>query len=198
VVSDKTLWHRLIEGDGDSFGILFDRHRDRVFHHTLRVVTDRHAAEDITAIVFHEAWRRRDHVRIVDGSIVPWLLVTTNNTVHNHTRYQRRYRQFLQSFPPPQDLRDIAEDVADADSLMRETVIMREAFARLKPVARDVLTLCVIEEFTLRQASAALGVPEGTVKSRLHRAKTQLGTIFEDVSRHDEPVGHTLQGRNTP
>lgn len=197
-VSDATLWDQVISGNGDSFGIIFDRHRDRVFRHAVKVGADSHAAEDLTAMVFLEAWRRRTQIRMVDGSIIAWLLVTTNNTIRNHTRFQRRYRQFLQSFPEPQDTNDIADDVADADALERDTLILREAFARLKPPARDILTLCVVEEFTLRQASEVLGIPEGTVKSRLHRAKAQLGALFNDVRTDTSSTVRTLQERTTP
>jgi RNA polymerase sigma-70 factor (ECF subfamily) len=56
--------------------------------HALRLVGSPHQAEDITAIAFYQAWRRRKHVRIADGSIVAWLLVTTNNTVRNHNRQE--------------------------------------------------------------------------------------------------------------
>lgn len=197
VVSDEVLWRAVVNGDGDSFGALFDRHRDRVFRHALRVVISSHTAEDVTAMVFYEAWRRREHVRMVNGSIVAWLLVTANNTIRNHARQQRRYRQFLDQLPPPETLGDIAVGVTEADSLRAETAILREAFAQLRPAARDVLTLCVVEEFSLREAGAALGITEGTVKSRLHRAKRQLGNIFEEASSRSELVGRAAQGRKS-
>ena len=144
-VSDETLWRKVVNGDGDSFGILFDRHRDRVFHHALRVVTSAHTAEDITAIVFYEAWRRREYVRMVNSSIIAWLLVTTNNTIRNHARHQRRYKQFLEQLPPPNPQPDIADDVTDAEEREQQAMILRKAFAQLRPSARDVLTLCLVE-----------------------------------------------------
>ena len=196
-VSDETLWRKVVNGDGDSFGVLFDRHRDRVFHHALRVVTSAHTAEDITAIVFYEAWRRREYVRMINSSIIAWLLVTTNNTIRNHARRQRRYKQFLEQLPAPQSQSDIADDVTDTDERELQTMILRKAFAQLKPSARDVLTLCVVEGFSTRDASTALGIAEGTVKSRLHRAKSQLGNLYEEVSSTREPVGRPVHGRKT-
>ena len=136
-VSDETLWRRVVNGDGDSFGILFDRHRDRVFHHASRVVASAHTAEDI------------------------------------------------------------ADDVTDTDERERQTMILRTAFAQLKPSARDVLTLCVVEGFSTRDASNALGIAEGTVKSRLHRAKSQLGNLYNEVSSTREPVIRFGHGRKT-
>lgn len=114
-VSDEALWRQVVSGDGDAFGELFDRHYDRVWRHALNVLRMPHVAEDVVAVVFYEAWRRRANIRIVNDSILPWLLITTNNTLRNHVRQQRRYRHFLNQLPPPGDSADIAESIADAD-----------------------------------------------------------------------------------
>lgn len=79
---------------------LFDRHRDRVFGHACRLVESRYDAEDVTASAFLELWRRRGDVRLVEGSVLPWLLVTTGNVARNSRRGTRRYRQFLSRLPP--------------------------------------------------------------------------------------------------
>ncbi len=176
--SDEALWRLMANGDGDAFGVLFDRHRQRVLGHALRIVASPHVAEDVVAMVFYEAWRRRADVRIVNGSIAPWLLVTANNTIRNQVRQQRRYRTLLGRLPPPDESADIADDYLEATQRDIESTSLRNAFARLKPMHRDVLTLCVVEELSTRDAAAALGIAEGTVKSRLHRAKARLGSLY--------------------
>ena len=196
-VSDEVLWCQVVNGDGDAFGILFDRHHDRVWRHALNVLGLPHVAEDVTAVVFFEAWRRRANVRMVNDSILPWLLVTTNNTLRNHVRQQRRYRHFLGQLPPPADATDIADDIAEADEARFKTSALRQAFTQLKPQERDVLTLCVIEGLGAKEAGAALGVADGTVKSRLHRAKTRLGTLYSRVVHEQEPDAQAILGRRT-
>jgi RNA polymerase sigma-70 factor (ECF subfamily) len=74
VVGDSGLWSRGVDGNGSAFGELFDIHHDRVFRHAYRLVENRHDAEDVTATAFLELWRRRADVRLVDGSVLPWLL----------------------------------------------------------------------------------------------------------------------------
>ena len=180
--TDEVLWRLVVNGDGDAFGAVFDRHRDRVLHHALGVIGSAHAAEDVTAMVFYEAWRRREYVRMVNGSIVAWLLVAANNTLRNELRQRRRYRSFLGRLPPPANSPDIAEAFADGDQQEFEAATLERAFARLRPGDRNVLTLCVVEEMSIRDAAAALGVPEGTVKSRLNRAKARLGDLYDEVS----------------
>lgn len=180
--TDEALWRLVVNGDGDAFGALFDRHRDRVLRHALRLLGSAHAAEDITAIVFYEAWRRREHLRMVNGSIVAWLLVTANNTIRNEVRQRRRYRNFLNQLPPPGTSPDIADQFAEADEQGAQAAALRQAFVRLRPPERDVLTLCVVEGLSVREAGAALMIAEGTVKSRLHRAKARLGDLYREVS----------------
>lgn len=195
--SDEALWRLVVNGDGDAFGALFDRHRDRVLRHSLKVVGSAHGAEDVTAMVFYEAWRRREYVRIVNDSIVAWLLVAANNTIRNDLRQRRRYRNFLNQLPPPGNSPDIADEFADADQRDIEAAALQQAFARLRPVDRDVLTLCVVEGMSIRDAATALRIPEGTVKSRLNRAKTRLGHLYDEVSSEHAIDRQATNGRRT-
>ena len=197
-VSDEVLWCQVINGDGEAFGLLFDRHHERVGRHALKILGVPHLAEEITAVVFYEAWRRRANIRMVGHSILPWLLETANNIVRNHVRQQRRYRHFLSQLPAPEDAADIADGVAEADDARIMSSAVREAFAQLKPRERDVLTLCVIEGLGAREAGLALGVATGTVKSRLYRAKSRLGAVFCEIVREQEPEAQTILGRRTP
>jgi RNA polymerase sigma-70 factor (ECF subfamily) len=174
---EAEAWSKARDGDGAAFASLFDVHRDRVFGHALRLLRHAHDAEDVTAIVFLEAWRRRDAVRLVDGSIIAWLLVTTNNTVHNHDRSIRRYRRALARLPHPADQNDHAPDVDAAIDADAGRVGVRSAFAQLTKRDQDVITLCVLEELPLSEAARVLGIPVGTVKSRLSRARQRLGDL---------------------
>lgn len=127
-VSDETLGHLMAKGDGEAFGMLFDRHRHRVQGHCLRLVASPHVAEDVVEMVSYEAWRRRADVRIVNGSMAPWLLVTANNTIRNHARQRRRYRALLSRLPPPGETEDIAEDVLQSTQRKTETDALRMLF----------------------------------------------------------------------
>lgn len=175
---DDALWRQVVAGDGNAFTLIFDRHRDAVFRHAGRQFRLAHVAEDITAMVFYEAWRKRLFVRVVDGSVLPWLLVTTNYVARNQARHERRHRNLLAHLPPTEPADDIADTYADDDATQRRAAEVRQALAKLRPLDRDVLTLCVLEEMTTRQAAAVLDVPEGTIKSRLSRAKTRLGVLL--------------------
>lgn len=165
--SDADEWQSALAGNGEAFARIFDRHQHRVYRHSLALVPTIDDAQDVVGITFLEAWRKRATVRFVDGSMLPWLLVTASNTSRNVSRSARRYRTLLQRVPPP-------EPLAGPDHNDDGTAL--EALQQLSPVHRAVVTLCIIEGLSEAEAATALGVPIGTVKSRLHRAKKALGS----------------------
>ncbi|MGH1550542.1 RNA polymerase sigma factor [Leifsonia poae] len=173
------MLERVRDGDADAFGDLFDLHHDRVFRQALRMTASLHDAEDVTAVVFLEAWRRRDAMREVNGSVVAWLLVMTNYVFRNYARASRRYREGLQQLPPPENAPDHADAVDDRIDRDARRSAMRAALARLPKRDQDILTLCVLEELSTADAAAALGVAPGTVKSRLSRAKARLTELLQ-------------------
>src|ERR1700733_6941569 len=107
--NDEWLWSRSLAGDGRAFGGLFDRYRDTVFRHACRLAGTRQDAEDLVASAFLELWRSRSKVQLVDGSVLPWLLVTTTNLGRNASRARRRYRRFLERLPRVEEHPDTAD-----------------------------------------------------------------------------------------
>jgi RNA polymerase sigma factor (sigma-70 family) len=167
--SDESDWASALAGDGEAFGRIFDRHRHRVFRHSYRLVAVSADADDVVSITFLEAWRRADAVRFVDGSMLPWLLVVATNTARNLTRGSRRYRAMLERLPADQhDDDDRFMNGFDADA--------NRMLDSLSLADQRILTLCILEDFSEKEAADVLGVPIGTVKSRLSRAKARLAT----------------------
>jgi len=160
--TDADRWSRAAHGDGEAFGLIFDRHRDRVLRHSLRLVPNWHDAEEVVALTFLEAWRKRERVRFVEGSVLPWLLVTATNVSRNLSRTARRHRALLDRLPPPEHREFEMDDTAVA------------ALRGLPLNDRQVLTLSVLEGFSEAEVAEALGIARGTVKSRLSRAKKKL------------------------
>jgi RNA polymerase sigma-70 factor (ECF subfamily) len=176
--NEYAVWARAVEGDAGAFGELFDEHRDRVFGHALRALASRHDAEDATAIVFLELWRHRRRVRVVNGSVIGWLLVTTNNVCRNQARSNRRYRLALSKLSPAGSHPDPSDELGVELDRARSAPGVREVFAQLNARDQDILTLCVLEELTTAEAALALRIPIGTVKSRLSRAKNRMAELM--------------------
>ena len=168
-----------LENDGNAFAVVFDLHRDRVYHHALRMTTNVPDAEDVVAAAFFELWRRRKTVRVVDGSVLPWLLVTATNLSRNLTRGIRRYQALIESLPRTAEVRS-SEDVAlERIEEMRLTANVREAIATLAPEDAALIVLTTFENYTSAQVGAALGISDGAARTRLHRARTRLAAALE-------------------
>lgn len=165
----------MLAGDGEAFGRVFDRHKPAVRRQAHRLLDRTAEVEDAVAVVFLEAWRRRGAVTVVDGSLRPWLLVTATHVSRNIRRSRIRYEQLLARLPAP-------SETADPASSLDERHVL-DAMRTLSVVDQQVLTLCVLEGWSERDAAAALAVAPGTVKSRLHRAKQRL------ARRIDSPIG---------
>ena len=181
--TDGALWDRAIGGDPAGFGVLFDRHARSVYNHCFRRTASWADAEELTSAVFLEAWRRRHEVRPIDDSALPWLLGVANNLVRNHRRSLGRYRAALVRLPEPDRQPDPADDVAGR---LADEARMRQVLARVERLPRrqqEVLALCAWSELSYPEAAAALGVPVGTVRSRLARARARLAAM--DGNRQD-------------
>jgi RNA polymerase sigma factor (sigma-70 family) len=177
---DLELWARARANDGDAFGVLFDRHRDRVYRRALGLLGVQHDAEDVTAAAFFELWRKRRHVTPVGGSVLPWLLVTTVNLSRNLRRSTARYQRFLRTAP-----RAAAVDGPDA-----EPIETRQRLAAsindLSPVDGALLVLTVLEDLPVAEAAEAVGLKPATARVRLHRARARLRSDLHDL--HPTPL----------
>jgi RNA polymerase sigma-70 factor (ECF subfamily) len=173
--ADGELWARAADNhDGDAFGMLFERHADAVHAHCFRRTASWSLAEDLTSVVFIEAWRKRKSVKLSGDSILPWLLAVANNATRNAERSLRRHRRLLAALPPAGHVPDIAEEAARRADSERTMRTLRSAFHDLPDPERDVLELCDWAGLSYAEAAVALGVPVGTVRSRLNRARQHM------------------------
>jgi RNA polymerase sigma factor, sigma-70 family len=176
-------WADALNGDAAAFASIFDRHKARVFRHAVYQLGHREDAEDATAAAFLELWRRRKHVTVLDGSVLPWLLVTTTNLSRNVGRSRRRYGDLLKRLPrgrdAPDDTEEIVQSRIDAQRQIRDLV---PAFDRLSEQDRSLLVLIVFEDLPIATAALALGMTAPTARSRLHRMRARLRHQLESSS----------------
>jgi RNA polymerase sigma-70 factor, ECF subfamily len=163
----------LRHADPAMFGTLFERHGRAVYNYCFRQTADWSAAEDLTSIVFLEAWRRRKEVRIHGDTLLPWLYGVATNVLRNRSRSLRRYRSALVRMPVDHEI-DFADDADERIDDERQMRRVLDAVRLLPKRDQDVLALCVWSELSYEEAAVALDVPVGTVRSRLSRARRRL------------------------
>ncbi len=183
-VDDAVLWSRARSGDSEAFGTLFERHARTIYNHCFRRVGSWAVAEDLVSIVFLEAWRRVDK-QPPSGKEVPWLLGIATNVVRNRRRSERRHAAALRRVPEPSPDPTFADDsdqrIDDEELIGRALALV----ARLPRREQEVFALCAWSELSYEDAAIALGIPVGTVRSRLSRARARLRELDPD-SGHDE------------
>jgi RNA polymerase sigma factor (sigma-70 family) len=172
--SEQAIWSLACAGDGEAFATLFDRHGDRVYRHARRLTASAVDAEDVVATTFFELWRRRRSVRIVEGSLLPWLLVTATNVSRNLSRALRRYRTMLASLPHSSDSPGADEVASERVDQEQALVLVQQALKALKPKDAALVALTTFEELTPAEVAQALEISPGSARTRLHRARAQM------------------------
>ncbi|MEU3957353.1 RNA polymerase sigma factor [Streptomyces achromogenes] len=179
-----------------AFAALFDRHADAVHRYAARRLGGE-AADDLMAETFTTAFQQRhryDPARSAGADARPWLYGIATNLVSRHRRAEARRFKAMAWVPALTDhdepLADRAADRVVARAVRREPAA---APATLPARHRDVLLLVAWGGLGYEETAEALGIPVGTVRARLHRARSKLGealggsdpTALREVSKHE-------------
>lgn len=172
------------------FGLIFDRHHVSIYRYLIRRV-NRVDAEDLTSEVFIRAFDQRSRFDQSYESARPWLFGIARNAFLNHRR-RSQVRAANPLFDTDAPVRDHAPDVAeavDAQAALRDPALAK-AVTELHPDIRETLLLFAVDELTYGDIAELLGVPLGTVRSRLGRARAsireQVGQSGRIQDRNDE------------
>ncbi len=176
-------------GGSDSSDLEVARHEElfRTHHRTVVAYLSRRGsaedAQDLAAEVFLDAWRQRDQVEVHgDSGWLPWLFTVARRKARDHAESRAAASAREQRAGAPPDVEDFADRVAAVDAAQQEVTVTLAAMARLREDDREVLELCGVFGFTSAQAGITLGIPAGTVRVRLHRARRRLAEAIEEES----------------
>lgn len=169
---DAALWERMQRGDAAAYGELFTRHGARIHGYVVRRTADPQLADDVTAIVFLELWRRRAAVELTRPSALPWLYGVASNVLRNQQRSRRRFKDAIDSLAllparSPELVERQAEAAAEAADVVAQV-------RRLPRRERDVLVLSVWEGLSHAEIAEALGITIRAVRARLAQARHRL------------------------
>ena len=181
--------HELVErarnGDHDAFAALVGLTIDRMNATAWLIARDRTIAEDAVQEACLRAWRDLPSLRD-PARYEAWLRRLLVRACLDLLRRDRRSAvAATQARDPGMATSDVGGEVARRDALER-------AFRRLSPEHRAVVVLTHLEDLSTRETAAVLGIPPGTVKSRLHHALRGLRAALEaDARIPDRPTGET-------
>jgi RNA polymerase sigma-70 factor (ECF subfamily) len=174
----EDLLARVARGDQGAFAELYDQTSSRVLGLVQRVLVDHAQSEEVTQEVFLEIWQAAPRYSADRGSAITWILTLAHRRAVDRVRASESSRQ--------RDLRigvrdhvDGYDEVAEQVEIRLENVRVERALSRLSDAQREAVTLAYYGGLTQSEVSDRLGIPLGTVKTRLRdgmiRLRNELG-----------------------
>jgi len=176
--ADALLAARVAAGDDDALVEAFDRLASAVYGAALRVLAQAASAQDIVQEVFVEFWSRPDRYDPDAGTLRTYLTVMARNRAVDLARSESRRiaRQERHDQLIPREPQATPSEEVTAAATASE---VRDAVKSLPDAQRRVVELAYFQGMTIREVALAIGIPEGTAKSRLRLAVARLGNVLD-------------------
>ncbi|MGD8394372.1 MAG: sigma-70 family RNA polymerase sigma factor [Candidatus Eiseniibacteriota bacterium] len=189
-LSDEEVMVRCARGSEPAFEILVERYQSRVINLITRFIGDYDRAEDIAQEVFIRVYRNRQRYR-KSGKFSTWIFTIAANLAKNEIRRKVRHRRVV-SIDEEREFGTIGDTLPDPGPGPRQTLERRElevmilqAIEELPDRYRMALVLRDIEGLSYDEVSKVLGIPGGTVRSRINRARLMVKEKLESLVRVD-------------
>ncbi|MEU5877508.1 RNA polymerase sigma factor [Spirillospora sp. NPDC047279] len=178
--TDADLIERSLS-DPEVFAALFDRYSGMLYRYVSKRLGSE-VAEDLVGETFLVAFSRRDRYDLGRPDARPWLFGIVTKLVSRHHRTEAaRYRALLRS-PVDGHVEGPADRVASGVTASASRPLLAEALAGLPRRDRDVLLLVAWGDLAYEEVAQALGIPVGTVRSRLNRARRKVRAVLGDTN----------------
>lgn len=178
VETEKTAIPKARNGDAHAFAMLYQNYSDYVYRRCLRLTGDPLVAEDLSQDVFVQVWRKLSTFH-GQSKFKTWLYRVATNIVYTYWRRKRRIAPPEPWQRHPEDERTLERCVASPSSQLDYHVLLRQAVSVLAPQHRAVLMLHDADGYTHEEIARILGIPSGTSKSNLSRARRKIRITLE-------------------
>lgn len=180
---DREILERIVAGDLDALEELYERYRTMAYSIALRITADPGAAEDVVQEAFLGAWRNAGRHVAGRGSVKTWLLSIVHHRAIDAVRRRRPTSELPASdaatmLPAELTIPDVWGDVAEG----LDRAAVQRALASISDVQREALDLAYFGGLTQVEIAAQLGVPLGTIKSRVRLGLLGLRSALVDPS----------------
>ena len=191
IPDDPRLIADCLAGNTDAYGDLVVRYQDRLFNSVLRLVDNGEDARDVVQEAFLHAYQSL-HSFKGDSLFFTWLYRIAINTAISMKRKQRHVLRIQPAVEGSSSLEPLDPSESNrpghAMEMAEDERRVHEALAKLSPEHRAVLVMKDMEEMMYEDMAEVLEVPIGTIRSRLHRARTELREILIHEESQAEPA----------
>lgn len=180
---DPTLVARCLKGNEDAWESIVLSFSGRIFGMSLHYTGRREEAEDLTQEIFIRIYQKLESFRAENGSFATWALTLSRNVIIDHFRKTRRFQSH--GGTPELEKVQISDEATPSPQRKIEqeetSRVLAEVLRALSPETREAVILRDLQGMGYREMVTVLGVPEGTVKSRLNRGRLALA---QGLARH--------------
>jgi len=187
------LVRRCIAGDAGAWEDIVHRYHRRIYNICYRFAGSADDAQDLTQEVFIKIYRTLNSYDLGRGAFMTWVTSITRNLLVDHFRKSKQDRmtdsldaaasEHEQAQPLSEQIQDKAAP-PDARVQHRETrETVQRALQKLSPELREAVVLRDLQDMDYREIATVLKVPEGTVKSRINRGRTELARLLQRTYR---------------
>ncbi len=189
------LIERCLAGDQQAWEQIVRLHRRKVFNVAYKFVGKHDEAEDLTQDIFLKIFRSLDTFDR-RANFQTWLISVSRNLCIDHYRSVRKERETIDRDVDPGDLTPVSTEISPYAALEHRdrVTLLKEALSTLPETLRTAVMLRDIRELSYQEIADSLQLPEGTVKSRITRGRTELArqikrlrTQYEQAARPDGP-----------
>jgi RNA polymerase sigma-70 factor (ECF subfamily) len=174
--SDNQLVFKLADGDKKALAELMKRYRSRALNFACRYLGDFDEAEDAVQECFVKIYFNRGRFDY-EKAFKPWFYTILTNCCRDRIRKKTLFMSMLERFKAHRE----QENPEPVETDNEQAKMLQKALSRLSPSKREILSLRFNEDMSYQEIAETLGVSQGTVMSRLFRAKKELETILKNM-----------------
>ena len=174
---DQMLIESVAGGDKQALEQLFARHSARIYRFVLRITGNAALSEDIVSEVFLEVWRRPGRFE-GKAQVSTWMFAIARNKALQalRSRWQK---------PSDEDgAAEVADSADDPEAAVQEksrSIVLRKCLSRLSPIQREIIDLVYYHEKSVAEVAQIVGIPTGTVKTRMFRARSRIAELLAET-----------------
>jgi RNA polymerase sigma-70 factor (ECF subfamily) len=186
---DAQLVEQCLKGEDSAWEELVKRHTRRVFNLCYRFTGSSHEAEDLAQEVFLRIYKTLGSYRALHGGFTTWMTSVTRNLLIDHYRRTKRDRltdSLDDDSPQREQIPSAARTPYQEAGATQLSEQVQRALGRISPELREAVILRDLQGLEYREIQDVLGVPEGTVKSRINRGRIELARVLEQMGVRPE------------
>ena len=174
---DQMLIESVAGGDKQALEQLFTRHSTRIYRFVLRITGNAALSEDIVSEVFLEVWRRPGRFE-GKAQVSTWMFAIARNKALQalRSRWQK---------PSDEDgAAEVVDSADDPEAAVHEksrSIVLRQCLSRLSPIQREIVDLVYYHEKSVAEVAQIVGIPTGTVKTRMFRARSRIAELLAEA-----------------